>query len=217
MKRYQLRSLKLVVGLAGILSVVLAGAGANLEWTFSEAVQYKENHDPGMIWLMDGRKIKVAFGELSWEHIEQLKAGHKLTITYSPDQGCWLRDDTAKKQIEILDGLPTHPLDTLLRRYLEQHGDTTRSMVAITLAARDQWDKELNRVYQALLASLPKDKRALVVDAQRKWIQFREAELKALGQGIYHRDGTIYQVIFANRAMEVTRERALKLMSYRAD
>jgi hypothetical protein len=115
---------------------------------------------------MDGRKIKGAFGELSWEHIEQLKAGHKMTITYSPDQGCWLRDDTTKKQIEILDGLPTHPLDTLLRRYLEQHGNATKSMVEITMAARDQWDKELNRVYQALRAALPKDKRLITTNAK---------------------------------------------------
>ncbi len=48
-------------------------------------------------------------------------------------------------------------------------------------------DKELNRVYQALLQSLPKDQsdqytRRTVVEAQRAWVGYRDATCNLVGE-----------------------------------
>ena len=37
----------------------------------SSTVEFKENHDPSMIWLTDGQKIKVKYGAISFEEVEK--------------------------------------------------------------------------------------------------------------------------------------------------
>jgi len=91
-------------------------------------------------------------------------------------------------------------------------------MVECYVGITELWDHELNRLYLAVLADkadrkLNAKEKLILVDAQRKWIRFRDAQIKAIGTHYGKRDGTIWRITTARQVMDVTKQQALRLGS----
>lgn len=73
-------------------------------------------------------------------------------------------------------------------------------------------DRELNRTYGALRARLSPTAAALLRDAQRLWIDFRDAECRLRISGL--RGGSASPMIYAQCREELTRLRTRQLNDY---
>jgi uncharacterized protein YecT (DUF1311 family) len=111
-----------------------------------------------------------------------------------------------------------HPIDAAYDRAVAADSSTA-GMVDAAVDARKRWDADMNRVYGLLMKKLDPGTGTLLRDAQRAWIRYRDAELAA-NAGIVDWEyrqaggGTIWSVVQAGRAMEITRTRALELEAY---
>jgi uncharacterized protein YecT (DUF1311 family) len=80
--------------------------------------------------------------------------------------------------------------------------------------ALDRWDEVMNSVYQKLTERLPT--KSALVEAQRTWLAFRDAE-HLLTDSIYEAlPAPEYQPVHAYWRLRLTRERALLLKKYLA-
>lgn len=91
-------------------------------------------------------------------------------------------------------------------------GQTTAGMVSCIGEEGAAWDAVLNREYEALRAALDEEQRAAMLDAQRKWIAFRDADCAF--PRVFVR-GTLAQPWAADCVMQHTARRALELRGYR--
>jgi uncharacterized protein YecT (DUF1311 family) len=82
-------------------------------------------------------------------------------------------------------------------------------MVACYTKGLAMWDKELNRFYGQLMASLGPAQKEAVQTAQRQWLQYRNAE--GIAFGAVDNDGTLSSVSRAMEAMIITKEQAERL------
>ncbi|WP_426237949.1 lysozyme inhibitor LprI family protein [Pseudomonas sp. TWP3-2] len=75
-------------------------------------------------------------------------------------------------------------------------------------------DKELNTVYQQIIARLKDnpDSKKLLVSAQKAWIGFRDAECKFSASGV--EGGSVYPLILNNCITGVTKVRTEALKQY---
>jgi uncharacterized protein YecT (DUF1311 family) len=184
-------------------------------WTWSQRVEYQENHDPSMVWLRDGRKLQVEFSAIPWETVNKWPAGKALELVYDAEFGQRLVDPESKKALPVLGGLEKHPIDLVLAACLEKNGSTT-GMVECYGEAESRWDQELNRAYRALLAPLDEQSKKKVQEAQRAWLGFRDGQLSAISSVYGARAGTMWRIVAARQSMEVVREQALRLASFQA-
>lgn len=85
---------------------------------------------------------------------------------------------------------------------------STAGMVDAIETALTQWDKKLNASYKGLQAKLPADEWKELVAAQRAWVAFRDAQIKAMDTTFARMEGTMWIPIRAEMAMNITRQRA---------
>lgn len=94
---------------------------------------------------------------------------------------------------------------------------STAGMVEASLDAEKEYDVLLNKYYQQLLKMLkPKDK-PLLVEVQRNWVKYRDAEYKMNGlltEEHYSGGGTMQRIIYAGAVLELTKRRVFELNSY---
>ncbi len=107
-----------------------------------------------------------------------------------------------------------HPADRAMRACIDRSGGVTADMLDCADSAYGAWDRELNAAYQSLMARLDPASRALLRDAQRRWLAFREAETAFqrgpwTGQG-----GSLERIMLTFRNVDTLRERALALRAY---
>jgi uncharacterized protein YecT (DUF1311 family) len=76
-------------------------------------------------------------------------------------------------------------------------------------------DAELNKVYKKLMASLDSEGIKLLKEAQRAWIQYRDAEAKRAGDEA--RGGSMSPMLFYAAVAELTKERIKRLKSSLGD
>ena len=76
------------------------------------------------------------------------------------------------------------------------------------------WDEELNKVYKELLAILNPEQKKELIEAQRKWIAFRDEELE-FSYKLYDRPAKGWQYDKFYRELELTRQRVEKLRHYK--
>ena len=91
----------------------------------------------------------------------------------------------------------------------ESHAQTTVEMVACYTEGSDRWDRELNRFYAELMASLNPTQKQSVQAAQRAWLQYRDAQGAALGA--VDNEGTQSRVSRAAEAMLLTKQQPERL------
>lgn len=110
--------------------------------------------------------------------------------------------------------LPT--LDPLDREFAECFfGDATTSVqVECATRAGEAWDARLDSNHSSLRAGLPVDDRDVLRDAQRRWIEFRDAEFEALDAIHRTKQGTMYYPLRVQARHEVVQVRAMQLDAY---
>ncbi|MBI4863132.1 MAG: DUF1311 domain-containing protein [Candidatus Riflebacteria bacterium] len=104
------------------------------------------------------------------------------------------------------------PIDREIERSLKMDGSKLGQAQAYN-RGHDQWDAELNRVYQkaqALLSADAEGKKTLK-DAQLAWIRFRDAEFKLIDRILDVNAGSVNVPASASARMKIVRERALTL------
>ena len=79
--------------------------------------------------------------------------------------------------------------------------------------ALDRADKELNDTYKALLTGVDQEGKAKLKDAQRAWIQFRDADT-ALAYRISGEGGSLGGLIAMNHKLDLTTERTRQLKEF---
>src|SRR6266404_2461038 len=88
-----------------------SAARAAEPWSWSQPVQYKANHDPSMIVLVDGRWLQVEYKEVPWNAVDKWASGKKLVLIYDAKIGPYLFDPAIKKALPIIGGFDKHPID----------------------------------------------------------------------------------------------------------
>ncbi len=79
------------------------------------------------------------------------------------------------------------------------------------------WDKEMNKVYQALLKKVDKSGQTMLRESQRAWITYRDNAFKFSNDFMGKMDGTMWQPISIERNTNLVRERAIFLQRYLDD
>ncbi len=105
-----------------------------------------------------------------------------------------------------------HPIDEWLEKCIEKDSSTA-GMINCSNKAYDMWDKELNKVYQELIKKLSPEERKLLIESQRQWIRFRDAEFKFIDK-FFMGYGTILPVLKAGEKINIIKERTKKLDGY---
>jgi uncharacterized protein YecT (DUF1311 family) len=108
-------------------------------------------------------------------------------------------------------------IDGALKQCLSNPDATTLSMLECYGTAYQKMDQRLNEAYKALMAKLPADQKELLKGAQKKWLQFREAELKLSAALDPNAGGSLARVNASSNLYEVTKHRVEELESYLSD
>jgi uncharacterized protein YecT (DUF1311 family) len=109
----------------------------------------------------------------------------------------------------------SYPIDEFLDRCLAEpkHGSTA-GHVECTNQARQRWNDEMNQDYRRLADRLGLKAQALLRDAQRRWLQYRDAD-QLLIDAVYElTHGTMFAPMQAYSHLRLVRERSLMLKSY---
>ena len=107
-----------------------------------------------------------------------------------------------------------HPIEEKLSKCLDDSITTVGMCNCLTEAAK-AWDKELNKYYKLLKDELDESGQLLLREAQRKWITYRDNEIKFINY--YYSEvkvGTMYSMFAEDRKKEIVRERAEELQEY---
>jgi uncharacterized protein YecT (DUF1311 family) len=102
-------------------------------------------------------------------------------------------------------------IDVTLNQCLNQ-ADTTLALMQCQDAATQEWDKEMNTQYSALMKKLSGQPREKLRAAQRAWMKYREAWLAA-SRSQLNTQGTLGPVALAAQSTALVRNQTLQLQS----
>jgi uncharacterized protein YecT (DUF1311 family) len=107
-----------------------------------------------------------------------------------------------------------HPIDIALEKCMLEDPSTNGAFQCL-IKAYDQWDKELNRIYQNLKLKLESQGQAALKSAQLKWIEYRDKEFYLVNI-IYPQDGAgrMSRNFNAARRVAIVKARVLELENY---
>ncbi len=91
---------------------------------------------------------------------------------------------------------------------------TTVDMCECGYKAYEAWDRKLNKYYKLLMKYLEPDEKEKFKAAQRKWVEYRDAEYDFSRTMHANLQGTMYRIFGVDHKREVTRQRALELKAY---
>ena len=91
-------------------------------------------------------------------------------------------------------------------------GQTTIGMAECTMRENKWWDNYLNFLYQDLKNMLSEEQFTALRDAQRKWIDYRDA--KCGFEYEFWKDGTIRSTFYTSCVLDTTASRAIDLSGY---
>ncbi|WP_282080164.1 lysozyme inhibitor LprI family protein [Aquimarina algiphila] len=94
---------------------------------------------------------------------------------------------------------------------------STASMVDSAIYSNKKYDELLNKYYKILLNRLDEEDKKILRQSQRKWIEFRDDEIKLivrLSKEKYSGGGSIQRVIVAGNISELTKKRVIDLYQY---
>jgi uncharacterized protein YecT (DUF1311 family) len=109
-----------------------------------------------------------------------------------------------------------HPIDVELEKKIDADSSTA-GMIKASRWAEGEWDKLLNKNYQALMKRLSKEEQTQLKASQREWIKFRDAEFDFNENFWGGFDGTMYRVFSPSFRSDFVRGRAIQLGSYLND
>jgi uncharacterized protein YecT (DUF1311 family) len=106
-----------------------------------------------------------------------------------------------------------YPTDDSLSHCIDQH-PTPSEQASCVEEALVRWDEAMNAVYKNLTDRLPS--KSKLVEAQRAWLAFRDAEYPLIDSIYETLPSQEYQFVHAYWRLRLTRERALLLKKYLA-
>jgi uncharacterized protein YecT (DUF1311 family) len=106
-----------------------------------------------------------------------------------------------------------YAIDDSLDHCIDQHATPSEQATCVE-EALGRWDEAMNAVYQKLTERL--SAKSTLVDAQRTWLAFRDAEYLLIDSIYAALPGPEYQPLHAYWRLRLTRERALLLKKYLA-
>lgn len=191
----------------------------DFEWVLEEDFSFIESHDPGVLVLESagGTRSDLDFGYvgLTYKVVSAWSTGKAIQVVYSPAGGTEVVDPSNGTRYPIVGAWPR--VDALEARCKSENPSTVGKLAcdAGSLAA---WDSELNRAYQSLMKSgLSDSTKTGIRNAQRKWIEYRDASLAALEA--YDADGSggsIRRLQSSSARVGLTRNQAGQLLRYAA-
>lgn len=108
-----------------------------------------------------------------------------------------------------------HPIDVAYDKCLSSaEGQTTSGSIECARAAGVKWDAELNKNYKLLIGLLSPEEQAKLRASQRSWIAFRDSEIEYVNALYGGMRGSMWYSAAADRATNITRQRALELKHY---
>jgi uncharacterized protein YecT (DUF1311 family) len=113
----------------------------------------------------------------------------------------------------VATGPSKHPIDAWLTACMEQN-PSSQGMNGCLGQAYEKWDLELNRVYQELSGKLNAGERAVLREAQRAWIAFRDRELAWLAKFYGGLQGSMYANMLAADRVDLVKRRVMELRSF---
>jgi uncharacterized protein YecT (DUF1311 family) len=109
----------------------------------------------------------------------------------------------------------THPIEIKRQKCHEDTANqSTHGMLRCERIAAEDWDKELNRNYELLMATLKGDEKKLLKSSQLEWIAYRDKELGFSDKFYTDMEGTMWLVAAAGRRTNLIKQRALELKDY---
>ena len=209
----------LAVGTA--MALVLGAPVGASEWLYKEEVVYSSQHDPSRVSLNDGHVLEITYDGITFNEMGKWKYGRKVLVAYRPETGAVLLDPSTAKYISINRSTRNHPIDLIWWKDAREARNTIEEVQART-KGRQLWDKELNRVYKLLLGDsrwrkFTKEEKDVLINSQRKWIQFRNAQLLSIEAFYGKRTGIIQRIHSARQGLELTRGQTLFLSNFLAD
>jgi len=189
--------------------MLAAPAFAESKWDWSQDVSYQENHDPSVVWLSDGRRLKVSYAAVPWKTVAGWSKGRALLLAYRPESGVVLVDAESGGVLPVLRGLEKNPIELLTEQCVKEN-PSTMGAVECYGKGTERWDQELNRAYQALLGALDDEGKKAATKAQQEWVRFRDAQFAAIAS-VNNRQGTVWRIVSAEQRMKVVREQAERL------
>jgi uncharacterized protein YecT (DUF1311 family) len=109
-----------------------------------------------------------------------------------------------------------HPIEVELEKKIDAD-PSTAGMIEACRWAEGEWDKLLNKNYQALMKRLGKDEQAKLKAAQLEWIKFRDADFAFNGKFWSGFDGSMFRLNSPSDRADFVRDRALRLGRYLSD
>jgi len=105
------------------------------------------------------------------------------------------------------------PIDSVLTACMDKDPSTHGVLQCID-NAYEKWDDELNNFYQKLMDLLDDNAKDKLMEAERKWIEYRDLEFKNIESIYSKKEGTMYLPMLAIDKMNVIKRRALQLRDY---
>ncbi len=103
-------------------------------------------------------------------------------------------------------------IDLQLKSCLTQLSEpTTTNMCNCTYDAINQWDVQMNAVYNELMNKLKSQAKNKLKTAQKQWVAFKEKEVALIDATYGAADGATWQVVRAEKMMNLIRDRVLSL------
>ncbi|WP_449287759.1 lysozyme inhibitor LprI family protein [Marinobacter salarius] len=181
----------------------------NEHYKFEKMTTYRDNHDPGYVELGNGEEVQVSFDSIPWKEVDAWPEGKPVSIIYELDRGIRFQDPESGRSLPVFYYSGESPLDQIEEACIAVAGDTMAYAGCYGLSLR-AWDVELNRNYKALMSIGDDQEKAKIRAAQRQWIEYRDAQLDAVGL-ISRRPGTIWTIRAAAIAKGITQEQAERL------
>lgn len=106
-----------------------------------------------------------------------------------------------------------HPIDSAFHACWAENGSTT-GMKFCTYDAMVAWEEEMNKYYQLLLDTLQGEERKKMINSQKQWLEYSEAEAEFLGEFYTNMEGTLWGLVSVGSSMDKMKSRALELKGH---
>ncbi|WP_238652439.1 lysozyme inhibitor LprI family protein [Paenibacillus piscarius] len=118
---------------------------------------------------------------------------------------------------EMLQNPIDHDYEVEFNEFQNSEEFTTFAWRALVGKYTEVWDKELNQVYNKLLAKLDRESKQALIESQREWLKYHLRETEFVGKTFIDNGylGTQGSVSLDTVTMERIRERTMQLFEYR--
>lgn len=181
----------------------------NGNYSSKEITTYVNSHDSGYIELGNGEKVKVDSSIIYWKEIDAWAKGKAVSLIYEPSTGTRLIGLDTDKAIPVFYYSGESPLNKIENACVKLADDDLARLECYEQSLRS-WDAELNRNYTTLLSVLDDQEKLKVRAVQRKWLEYRDSQLEAIGF-LSNRSGARSEIQPVRMAAWITREQAVRL------